>query len=320
MLKYSHLNDGRSVGLVPFSKNSLILAPMAGITDSGFRKLCRRYGADITVSEMVSSKGIFYRDKKSIQLLDYSEAETPIIIQIFGHDTECMKNASEFVSKNYSPIAIDINMGCPAPKIFQNGDGSALLKDHELAYKIIKSVKENTNLPVSVKFRSGINDENICAVEFAKMCEAAGTDFVTIHARTREQFYSGSADINIIKNVVESVDIPVVANGDITDAKSAQNMLEFTGAHSVMIGRAALGNPNIFNQIKNINQGNINKSEIALEHLSYILENKPEHIAVKEFRKHLIWYFKGINNASSFKRKACEVTTFNDCKTLLNSI
>lgn len=305
--------------MIPFSPNSLILAPMAGVADSGFRKICKKYGADVTVSEMVSSKGIFYHDKKSIELLKYDTSEEPIILQIFGHDTECMKYATEFISSSYSPIAIDINMGCPAPKIYQNGDGSALLKNPDLAYKIISAVKSSTDLPVSVKFRIGIDESNLCAVEFAKMCESAAADFITVHGRTREQFYSGNVNLDIIRSVVSNVNIPVIANGDVVDFESANHTLKYTGAHSIMIGRAALGNPMIFNQIKNSNI-KYDVFDIAIEHLSNIMQYKNEIIAVKEFRKHLVWYIKGVHNAAKYKRKAVEVKTFSDCKNLLKEI
>jgi len=310
--------------VIPFSKNSLILAPMAGITDQGFRKICKKYGADVTVSEMVSSKGLFYNDKKSIELMNYSKQEEPIAIQLFGHDTECMKKAAQFVTTNFNPAAIDINMGCPAPKIFQNGDGCALMKNLDLAYSVIRSVKQNTNLPVSVKFRSGVDEKNINAVEFAKMCQEADVDYITVHSRTREQFYSGYADRNIIKDVVNSVSIPVIANGDITDGQSALEMLEQTGAHSIMIGRASLGNPLIFNQIKHYISKDIklvdrSLFDVAAEQLSLVLETKPEHVAVKEFRKHLIWFFKGIKNAAEYKRNASNVITAKDCIELLES-
>ena len=305
--------------MIPFKNNSLILAPMAGITDSGFRRICRKYGADITVSEMVSSKGIYYGDKKTETLLKFTEDECPIIIQIFGHDSDCMKRAAEYISLNYSPIAIDINMGCPAPKIYQNGDGCALMKNHELAYNVIQSVKNNTNLPVSVKFRIGTDDNNICAVEFAKMCQQANADFITVHGRTREQFYSGESNHEIIRNVVNSVNIPVIANGDIVDKFTADKALAYTGAHSIMIGRGALGSPTVFSRIKKLN---VNESifDIALEHLSYIIEDKPEFVAVKEFRKHLLWYFKGLRNAAHYKRTVNTVSTYDDCKRLLNIV
>lgn len=308
--------------MIPFAKKSLILAPMAGITDRGFRKICKKYGADVTVTEMVSSKGIFYNDKKSIELMQFGKDEQPTIIQLFGHDSECLKKASEFISENFSPIAIDINMGCPAPKIFQNGDGCALMKNLDTAYEVIRSVKQNTHLPVSVKFRSGVDEKNINAVQFAKMCEDAGADYITIHSRTREQFYNGTADRNIIKEVVKNVNIPVVANGDITSGESALHMLNHTGAHSIMIGRGSFGNPLIFNQIKRylFNDTQVDNNslfDIALEQLTYVMETKPESVAVKEFRKHLIWYFKGIKNAANYKRSASTVVTFNDCKNLL---
>lgn len=301
--------------MIPFKQNSLILAPMAGVTDSGFRKICKKYGADITVSEMVSSKGLYYNDKKSIELLNYSLDETPIIIQIFGHEPECLKKAAEFVTANYNPIAIDINMGCPAPKIFGNGDGCALMLNLDLAYSLIDAVKQNTNLPVSVKFRSGVNENCINAVEFAKMCENAKADYITVHGRTREQFYSGKSDSEIIKQVIENVSIPVVANGDIL---TCDDVLKFKnmGAHSFMIGRGALGNPQIFNKIKS-NQTNADAFDIAQEHLEFMLQSKPELIAVKEFRKHLLWYFKGVRNAAEYKRKASSVNTYSECLKLL---
>ena len=302
---------------IPFSKNSILLAPMAGITDSAFRRICKKYGADVTVSEMISSKGIYYHDKKTSALMNYTAQEKPIIIQIFGSDTECMKNAAEYINLHYLPAAIDINMGCPAPKIFQNGDGCALMKDMEKAYKIITSVKQTSDFPVSVKFRSGIDSDHINAVEFSKMCQSAGADFITVHGRTRSQFYSGKSDIEIIKDVVSSVNIPVIANGDITDSVSAKHMLDYTGAYGIMIGRAALGNPFIFNKIKkelfNISLPAVNILSAAKEHLMYTVENKGEFSAVREFRKHLLYYLKGINNASKLKRMSTGATTVDDC-------
>ena len=303
--------------MIPFQKNSLILAPMAGVTDSGFRQICKKHGADITVCEMVSSKGLFYNDAKSKQLLEHTEQEQPIIMQIFGHELEAIKKATDYITKNYSPIAIDINMGCPAPKIFNNGDGSAIMKTPDIAYEIIKAVKNNTNLPVSAKFRSGIDQNSINAVEFAKICEQAGADFITVHGRTREQFYNGKSDATIIKSVVQNVNIPVIANGDITDSKTAEYILEYTGAHSLMIGRAALGNPLVFNHIKGIETSE-NIFDVAKEHLELVIKTKPELIAVKEFRKHLLWYFKGTKNASDFKRRASAVNTVKECIELLN--
>lgn len=309
--------------MIPFKEKSIILAPMAGITDKGFRRICMEFGADAVFSEMVSSKGIYYKDNKSYELLNYSENETPISLQIFGSDPECMKVAAEYITKNYSPASIDINMGCPAPKIFQNGDGSALMKNLELASEIITAVKNNTNLPVSVKFRSGVDDKSVNAVEFAKMCEQSKADFITVHPRTREQFYSGKADIEITKSVVCAVSIPVIANGDIVDGESAKYVLDYTGAHSVMIGRAALGNPQIFDKIKNyfnkdVKNEKISKSDIALMHLKYTIDDKGEIVAVKEFRKHLMWYLKGIKNAAKLKQLSCKVVTFEDCKQIFD--
>lgn len=304
--------------MIPFKENSIILAPMAGITDSGFRKICIKYGADAVFSEMVSAKGISYGDNKSQKLLDYTKKEFPISLQIFGNDCESMKKATEYINLNHSPASIDINMGCPAPKIFQNGDGCALMKDIEKAYNVICSVKQNTSLPVSVKFRSGVDDKNINAMEFAKMCEQAKADFITVHPRTREQFYSGKADWSVIKKVVEAVNIPVIANGDICTREAMNEVLNFTGAHSVMIGRAALGNPAIFDEIKGNNRSRTEKLDIAIEHLNNVIEDKGEFLAVKEFRKHLMWYIKGVKNASKLKNLCCKVNTLNDCLNVIS--
>ena len=302
---------------VPFDKNSIILAPMAGVTDSGFRKVCMKHGADCTFSEMVSSKGIYYNDEKSKALFRHTDDEMPIVFQIFGSDSDCMKRAAEYICKNHSPAGIDINMGCPAPKIFQNGDGCALMNDPDKAYKIIASVKSVSSFPVSVKFRSGVDRFHINAVEFAKMCESAGADYITVHARTREQFYSGCADINIIRAVVDAVNIPVVANGDITDGESASGMLALTGAHSIMIGRAAMGDPVIFNRIKcHFGAGTEDETtaiDAGIEHLNYMLEDKPEFQAVREFRKHMLHYLKNIKNASMLKNQCCKANTKQDC-------
>lgn len=310
---------------IPFKSKSVFLAPMAGVTDSGFRQICRKYGADATVSEMVSSKGMFYNDQKSFTLLHHTDEELPLSMQIFGSDPECIKKATEHITKSYRPLSIDINMGCPAPKIFQNGDGCALMKSPELAFEIVKSVKQNTDLPVSVKFRSGIDENNKNAVDFAIMCEQAGADYITVHGRTRNQFYSGNSDPNIIKSVVENVTIPVIANGDIVDGKTAEYVLNYTGAHSIMVGRAATGNPLVFNQIKShlglCEKISIEKSDIfdiASEHLINCIKDKGETLAVKEFRKHMLWYLKGINNAAKYKQESCHVKTYNDCKLIFD--
>ncbi len=305
---------------IPFGKNSILLAPMAGITDSGFRRICCECGADFTFTEMISAKGLFYNDEKTKRLLNYSQFEQPISVQIFGSDKECIKYAVNYINIHYKPAAIDINMGCPAPKIFNNGDGCALMGKPDTAYEIIKAAKEISDFPVSVKFRSGINAKSINAAEFAKVCESAGADFITVHGRTRDQFYSGKSDLEIIKKVVESVHIPVVANGDITDFESAKAVLDCTHAYAVMVGRAALGNPNVFNQIKMMTpkQETAKKSdnifEIAARHLQYSIDDKGEFQAVLEFRKHLLYYLKGIKNASVLKQMSCKAVSLSDCQ------
>ncbi len=307
---------------IPFSEKSILLAPMAGITDSGFRRVCRKYGADGTVSEMVSSKGIFYGDGKSKALMRCRDDEQPFIIQLFGSDPRCMEYAAGYISDNLSPVAIDINMGCPAPKIYQNGDGCALMKTPEKARDVIAAVAGASRFPVSVKFRSGVDSEHINAVEFAKMCQSAGADFITVHGRTREQYYKGVSDCDAIRKVVLSVSIPVIANGDVCDGESAEKILNETGAHSLMVGRAAIGNPLIFALIKsrlfNAKFELPRLMDVALEHLDSVIEDKGEAVAVLEFRKHMLSYLKGVKNAAELKRMSCAVSTREDCARILN--
>lgn len=280
-------------------KNNLILAPMAGVTDVGFRSLAVMYGADYAVGEMVSAKALKYKNKKTYDLLITAPNETIKVAQIFGSDPKIMANIvkSDVLSKF---DIIDINMGCPAPKIVKNGDGSALMRDIDLAYSIISACSQATNKPITVKFRAGWND-NINAVEFAKMCERAGASAITIHPRTREQFYAGFADYELIKQVKQAVSIPVIGNGDVANVESYKKMLG-TGVDAVMIGRAALGNPEIFALLSG-KTANVNKFEDIKKHISILREHYPETLVVKEMRKHILWYLKGYHNCTEVKNQ-----------------
>lgn len=280
-------------------KNNLILAPMAGVTDVGFRSLAVSYGADYAVGEMVSAKALKYKNKKTYDLLITAPNETIKVAQIFGSDPKIMANIvkSEVLAKF---DIIDINMGCPAPKIVKNGDGSALMRDIDLAYNIISSCVSATSKPITVKFRAGWND-NINAVEFAKMCERAGASAITIHPRTREQFYAGNADYELIKQVKQAVSIPVIGNGDVSSVESYKKMLE-TGVDAVMVGRAALGNPEIFTLLSG-EKVKVNKFEDIKKHISILREHYPETLVVKEMRKHILWYLKGYHNCTEVKNQ-----------------
>ncbi|MBR2467732.1 MAG: tRNA dihydrouridine synthase DusB [Clostridia bacterium] len=280
-------------------KNNLILAPMAGVTDVGFRSLAVEYGADYAVGEMVSAKALKYKNKKTFDLLITAPNENIKVAQIFGSDPKIMASIvkSDILAKF---DIIDINMGCPAPKIVKSGDGSALMRDMDLAYNIISSCVKVTDKPITVKFRAGWND-NINAVEFAQMCEKAGASAITIHGRTREQFYAGNSDFDLIRKVKQAVSIPVIGNGDVVDIESYKKMLD-TGVDAVMIGRGALGNPEIFSQIlgKNLD---VDKLQDIKKHIDILRTHYPETLVVKEMRKHILWYLKGYHNCTDVKNQ-----------------
>jgi nifR3 family TIM-barrel protein len=289
-------------------ENNIFLAPMAGVTDLPFRVLCREQGCGFIYSEMISAKGMYYRDEKSWKLAELSEAELPAAIQIFGSEPDIMAYAADKL--NDSPAAvIDINMGCPTPKITKNGEGSALMLKPELAGEIIKAVVAASNKPVTVKIRKGWDDEHVNAVELAMVAEESGASVVAVHGRTRQQFYSGKADWDIIHSVKKAVSIPVIGNGDVYTPEDAVRMLEYTGCDAVMVGRGAQGNPWIFKRINHyIETGHIlpgpginDRKSIMLRHLNMLVELKGEHIAVREMRKHISWYTKGCRNSGQFK-------------------
>ncbi len=285
--------------------NNILLAPLAGITDRAFRLICEKYNPGLVCTEMISAKGLYYDDKKTEQLLNMKDEKRPIAVQIFGSDVESMGYAAEYVSK-YADI-IDVNMGCPAPKVVKNGDGSKLLLDLDKAKAIIEEVVKKATVPVTVKFRKGWDNNNVVAVQMAKICEEAGVSAITIHGRTRSEFYSGTADWDIIKKVKESVSIPVIGNGDVKSAEDLKRMFDETNVDGIMIGRGTLGNPWIFKQIedelngKEFSISNQEKLKIILEHLNYMLEDKPERVAVVEMRKHISWYIKNTKAASKVR-------------------
>lgn len=288
-------------------ENNILLAPMAGITDLPFRLICKQFGVGLVTTEMVSSKAILYDDNKTKKLMNTTGEKRPISFQIFGSDNEAMAFASRYIS-NIADI-IDINMGCPAPKVTKNGDGSKLLLDLEKAEEVIKSVVSNSKVPVTLKIRAGWDKEHIVAPELAKIAESAGISAITIHGRTRDEFYSGQADLDIIKKVKESVNIPVIGNGDIKDEESAKEMLEKTCVDGIMIGRAALGNPWVFEKIiyylktgEKLPDRPLNeKLDLIKKHLELEVEEKGEYTAVREFRKHIAYYTKNLPNSSAFR-------------------
>ena len=304
-------------------KNNIFLAPMAGITDLPFRIICRQFGPSLVFTEMVSSKAIFYNDQKTKKIMNLKGEKRPVAVQIFGSDEQAMGYASKYVA-DFADV-IDINMGCPAPKVTKNGDGSKLLLDLEKAKSIMEAVVKNSKVPVTLKIRKGWDKDNIVALEIAKIAEDVGIKLITIHGRTRTEFYSGKADLKIIKKVKEQVKIPVIGNGDIVDEKSALDMFEQTGVDGIMIGRAALGNPWIFEKIiyflstgEKLQDRSLNeKFSLIKEHLTLEVQEKGENVAVKEFRKHISAYTRNLPNSSTFRSKINSINTKEEMENML---
>lgn len=293
-------------------RNNILLAPMAGITDLPFRLICEKYGAGLTCTEMVSSKGIFYNDSKTKLLLNVENEKRPVSAQIFGSDVETMKYAAKYVSQIVD--IVDINMGCPAPKIVKNGDGSRLLLDLKLVEEIASNVVKASKVPVTVKIRKGWDSNNIVAVDVAKILESVGVSAITIHGRTRAEYYSGKADWDIIRKVKESVNIPVIGNGDITSKEEAKAMFEQTNVDGIMIGRGSIGNPWIFEEIVNYLEEreqreikNEEKLETIIEHIELEVKEKGEIVAIKEMRKHLAHYIRNTKDASLVRQKINQI-------------
>jgi len=306
----------------------VILAPMAGVCNSAFRKICKEMGVSLVCAEMVSDKGMIYNSKKTKEMLYFEEMERPISQQIFGSDKETFMEAAKMVYEIMKPDIIDINMGCPVPKVaVRSQAGSALLKNPDLIYDIVSSVVKAVPVPVTVKIRSGWDSNSINAVEVARICEKAGASAITVHPRTRSQMYSGKADLDIIKQVKENVNIPVIGNGDIIDIESAKHMLEYTKCDAIMIGRGVLGNPWLIKEIDTyLKTGKIidkptyeERIKMCYHHMNYLLKQKEEKVAVLEMRSHIAWYIKGMPYHKEIKNLIFKAKTKEEIEEVLDN-
>ena len=310
-------------------KNQVVLAPMAGTSNPAYMKICEEMGVGYAITELLSAEAIVRNNKKTLDMLNgINNLKIPVAIQLFGANPEVMSAAAKIIAKEFKPKIIDINMGCPVPKVaIHSKAGSGLLKEPELAYEIVKSVVDAINIPVTVKIRSGWDKNNINAIEIAKLCEKAGASAITVHGRTRSDLYSGKVDLDIIKAVKENVSIPVIGNGDIKDIPSAKYMLDYTGCDAIMIGRAALGNPWIIKEITEyLNNGiRVDKPtyfdiiNMCIKHLNYLLENKNERVSVLEMRTHIAWYIKGMPYHKDIKNLIFKAETVEDIKETLDN-
>ena len=306
-------------------KNKVFLSPMAGVTDLPFRLICKEQNCGMLYTEMINGKALCYDDENTKKMLKIEDEEHPVAVQIFGSDPEFMGRAAEIMNA-YPNEILDINMGCPAPKVVKNGDGSALMRNPKLAEEVLKSVVKNSTKPVTLKIRKGWDDNSVNAVEIAKIAEASGISALAIHGRTREQYYSGKADWDIITEIKNAINIPVIGNGDVFTVEDARNMLDKTGCDAIMIGRGTQGNPWIFKRINHyMETGEIlpeptleEKINTAVKHLNLAVREHGEYVAVREMRKHIAWYLKGLKGSAKVRDEINKITSYEEVVNRLN--
>lgn len=304
--------------------NEVFLSPMAGVTDLPFRTICKEKGCGMLYTEMINAKALCYDDENTKKMLRMEKDEHPVAVQIFGSDPEFMGKAAVIMNE-YPNEILDINMGCPAPKVIKNGDGSALMRNPKLAAEVLSSVVKNSNKPVTLKIRKGWDDDSVNAVEIAKIAEECGISALAIHGRTREQFYSGKADWDIIAEIKQAINIPVIGNGDVFEVQDAVNMLEKTKCDAIMIGRGAQGNPWIFNRINHyMKTGEIlpeptleEKITTAINHMNLAVAEHGDYVAVREMRKHIGWYLKGLKNSAKYRDQINKITDYKEVIAML---
>ena len=304
--------------------NEVFLSPMAGVTDLPFRTICKEKGCGMLYTEMINAKALCYDDENTKKMLNLKDDGHPVAVQIFGSDPEYMGKAASIMNQ-YTNDILDINMGCPAPKVIKNGDGSALMRNPKLAAEVLTAVVKNSEKPVTLKIRKGWDDNSVNALEIAKIAEECGISALAIHGRTREQFYSGKADWDIIAEIKQSINIPVIGNGDVFDVQDAVNMLEKTKCDAIMIGRGSQGNPWIFNRINHyMKTGEVlpeptleEKISTAIKHMNLAVAEHGEYVAVREMRKHIGWYLKGLKNSAKYRDQINKITDYKEVISML---
>lgn len=310
--------------MLDFNDNPFVLAPMAGVTDKAMRLICRRYGVGLEVTEMVSAKALHYKNKKSFELFDLAGEDQPIAVQLFGSEPAIMAEGARLAVSAGAKM-LDVNMGCPVPKVAGHGEGSGLLRTPEVAFAIIRAMRDAVNVPLSAKMRIGWEERDPHIVDFAKGLEDAGCDFIAVHGRTRSQYYTGQADWDAIREIVEALTIPIIANGDVDSVEAARAIREATGAAGIMVGRGALGRPWLFAQLLADWQGRpvpedptlSERAQVMLDHAALACRYKGERIAMQEMRKQIGWYVKGLPHAAALRRDACTLNTYAELETLL---